>query len=194
MFSRWTTILPLVAGWMFTYYNTKRTDERKAQIERVNDQVKLLYGPLLACVHATRAAYSAMVKQHSPNGTVEGFQKARHDNPSGAEGQAYRKWMKEVLQPLNQKAKDVIVNFMNLLDTPTVHPLLLQLVAHVSAYSVILKRWEEGAVDEWSVVPYPDKLLEHVEREFLKVKKKQADLLGLDVEGRAVTEAVRSKL
>ena len=48
--------------------------------------------------------------------------------------------MKEVLQPLNQKAKDVIVNYMNLLDTPTVHPLLLQLVAHVSAYSVILKR------------------------------------------------------
>ena len=75
---------------MFTYYNTKRTDERKAQIERVNDQVKLLYGPLLACVHATRAAYSAMVKQHSPNGTVEGFQRARHDTPSGAEGQAYR--------------------------------------------------------------------------------------------------------
>ena len=37
-------------------------------------------------------------------------------------------------------------------------------------------------------------LLEHVEREFLKVKKKQADLLGLEVEGRAVTEAVRSKL
>ena len=37
----------------------------------MNDQVRLLYGPLLACVHATRAAYSAMVRQHSPNGTVQ---------------------------------------------------------------------------------------------------------------------------
>lgn len=48
--------------------------------------------------------------------------------------------MKEVLQPLNQKAKDVVVNRLDLLDTPSVHPLLLQYVAHVSAYSVILKR------------------------------------------------------
>lgn len=56
----------------------------------MNDQVRLLYGPLLACVHATRAAYSAMVRQHSPNGTVQGFQKAIKDNPAGPEGAAYR--------------------------------------------------------------------------------------------------------
>ena len=28
------------AGWLFTSYNTKKTDERKAQIERINDQVR----------------------------------------------------------------------------------------------------------------------------------------------------------
>lgn len=179
---------------MFTYYNTKKTDERKAQIDRINDQVRLLYGPLLACVHATRAAFSAMVKQHSPNGTVQGLRKAIKENPRGGEAQAYRKWMKEVLQPLNQKAKDVVVNRLDLLDTPSVHPLLLQYVAHVSAYSVILKRWEEGAFEEWSVVPYPDKLLEYVEREFLKVKRKQAQLLGMKEDTKAAAEAVHSKL
>lgn len=78
------------AGYLFTFYNNKKQDERKAQIDRVNDQVRLLYGPLLACVHATRAAYSAMVRQHSPNGTTQGFQKAIKENPSGPEGAAYR--------------------------------------------------------------------------------------------------------
>lgn len=106
--------LPATSGWLFTYYNSKKTDERKAQIERINDQVRvrlsgcalgnraadarqpsraaarsvasslcadspptltpltqLLYGPLLACVHASRSAYSAMVRQHSPDGTVQ---------------------------------------------------------------------------------------------------------------------------
>lgn len=28
-------------GWLFTYYNSKKTDERKAQIERINDQVRV---------------------------------------------------------------------------------------------------------------------------------------------------------
>ena len=77
-------------GWLFTYYNSKKTDERKAQIDRINDQVRLLYGPLLACVHASRSAYAAMVRQHSPDGTVHGFVQAVQAHPEGAEGEAYR--------------------------------------------------------------------------------------------------------
>ena len=49
--------------------------------------------------------------------------------------------MKTVLQPLNEKAKDIIVSHADLLESPSVEPLLLQLVAHVSAYRVILSRW-----------------------------------------------------
>lgn len=78
------------AGWLFTYYNSKKTDERKAQIERVNAQVGQLYGPLLACVHASRSAYAAMVRQHSPDGTVQGFVNAMQEHPEGPEGEAYR--------------------------------------------------------------------------------------------------------
>ena len=48
--------------------------------------------------------------------------------------------MKTVLQPLNEKARDIIVNRADLLEAPSVEPLLLQLVAHVSAYRVILAR------------------------------------------------------
>lgn len=31
-----------------------------------------------------------------------------------------------------------------------------QLVAHVSANKVILRRWEEGSVREWSAISYPN--------------------------------------
>lgn len=51
-----------------------------------------------------------------------------------------RQWMKEVLQPLNEKAADIIVRHADLLQSAQMEPLLLQLVAHVSAYRVILKR------------------------------------------------------
>lgn len=92
--------------------------------------------------------------------------------------------MRCVLQPLNEKAADVIVNHLNLLESTHIDPLLLQFVAHVSAYRVILRRWEEGAIGEWSVVTYPDKLPEYVEREFKRIKRKQADLLGIKTEQR----------
>ena len=55
--------------------------------------------------------------------------------------QLCRQWMKTVLQPLNEKAKDIIVNHSDLLEAHSVEPLLLQLVAHVSAYKVILSRY-----------------------------------------------------
>lgn len=93
--------------------------------------------------------------------------------------------MNSVLQPLNEKAADIIINHLNLLESSSIEPLLLQFVAHVSSYRVILKRWEEGAIGEWSAVSYPDKLPEYVEREFKKIKRKQAELLGMKMNGEA---------
>ena len=49
--------------------------------------------------------------------------------------------MRAVLQPLNEKAKDIIVKHADLLQSTHMEPLLLQLVAHVSAYQVILQRY-----------------------------------------------------
>ena len=48
--------------------------------------------------------------------------------------------MKTVLQPLNEKAAKIVTEHADLLEGSTVEPLLLQLVAHVSAYRVILER------------------------------------------------------
>ena len=51
-----------------------------------------------------------------------------------------RQWMTTVLQPLNEKAADIVCNHADLLQSSTMEPLLLQLVAHVTAYRVILAR------------------------------------------------------
>lgn len=64
--------------------------EREAQIDRVNEQVKDLYGPLLSCVTASKSAFDAMIGQHSPDGTKAGFVRAIRDNPDSGEAAAYR--------------------------------------------------------------------------------------------------------
>ena len=78
------------AGYLFTYYNSKVGKEREAQIDRVNEQVKDLYGPLLSCVTASKSAFDSMIQQHSPDGTRESFVSAIRASPDSREAQIYR--------------------------------------------------------------------------------------------------------
>jgi hypothetical protein len=48
--------------------------------------------------------------------------------------------MKDVLQPLNEKAAEIIFEHIDLLDEERVVPELLQLVAHVATMRVLLNR------------------------------------------------------
>lgn len=87
---QYTEMQAAFAGYLFTYYNSKVGKEREAQIDRVNEQVKDLYGPLLSCVTASKSAFDAMVGQHSPDGTKAGFVRAIREDPDSREAIAYR--------------------------------------------------------------------------------------------------------
>lgn len=80
----------LGAAFFAQYLNNKFNEERKARIERVNLQLKLFYGPLLACVATTKRAYDAMLALHSPDGTRETFQATVQEKPDSEEAKAYR--------------------------------------------------------------------------------------------------------
>ncbi len=51
-----------------------------------------------------------------------------------------------------------------------------------------MRSWDEGDLNAWSSVTYPNTLLEYIEGEFRRLKERQATLLGLGGKG------VRSKL
>ena len=65
--------------------------------------------------------------------TAAEFRAAVRADPSGPEAVAYRAWVKGVLLPLSAKAADIVVERADLLEGTSIEPLLLQLVAHVSA-------------------------------------------------------------
>lgn len=172
-------MVAVASGFLFSYYNAKVAEERKARIERVNKQLKHFYGPLLACITSSRASFSAMVEQHSPDGTQATFVHTVRADPQGAVARAYRTWMVEVLQPLNEKAANIVTEHLDLLDGPgPIEAQLLQLVAATSAYRVILESWRQGDLSAHSVITYPDKLAESIRVEFSCIKQRQARLLG----------------
>lgn len=82
-----------------------QAQQHLGRVERVGEQLKELYGPLLACVTASKSAYDAMVRQvggAAANGSS--FRAAVRADEASPEGVAYRAWVEEVLLPLSDRA------------------------------------------------------------------------------------------
>ena len=94
---------------------------------------------------------------------------------------ACRHWMTHVLQPLNEQAADVIVKRIDLLQSDHMSQHLLNFVSHVAANRVVISRWKEGDVSAHSVIPYPDDVVGYITRQFAKMKRIQAQLLGVQL-------------
>ena len=57
------SVVTAIIGYISTSLIQLRAAQHTGRLERVNEQLKELYGPLLACVTASKSAYDAMVQQ-----------------------------------------------------------------------------------------------------------------------------------
>jgi hypothetical protein len=177
-----------IVGYVATAVQTLRAQQHRNRVERVSEQLQCLYGPLLACVTASKSSYEAMVRQVSRDSrkkslTEADFRRAVRESPQGIAARAYREWIKTVLLPLSERAAQLVINRADLLEGSDIEPQLMQLVAHVSAYKVILHRWEQGGDEAASAVPYPDAIEAWVLEGFRRLKRRQAGLLGVSSDG-----------
>ena len=60
--------LVAVAGYLITYRNNLRLNERKDRLDRVTRQLSDFYGPLFATVSASQAAWEVFRNQYRPGG------------------------------------------------------------------------------------------------------------------------------
>jgi hypothetical protein len=178
-----TTLFFAALGYITTAANALRSQQHRARVDRVNEQLKSLYGPLLACVTASKSSYDAMLRQAGASSPAEFRARVRAD-PDGPAARAYRSWVRVVLMPLSETAAQTVMQRADLLEGSEISPLLLQLVAHVSAYRVILKSWEQGdQLTEHSHIPYPEQLEQWVSNLFDELKRRQSGLLGIQADG-----------
>ncbi|GMH44909.1 hypothetical protein BSKO_12866 [Bryopsis sp. KO-2023] len=80
--------------------------------------------------------------QVSQYGKKKGTDEATDERKNGIE--RLNEQAMEVPQPLNERAANIMFEHVDLLDSSRIEPLLLQLVAHVAAYKVILSRPKKG--------------------------------------------------
>jgi hypothetical protein len=163
-------------GYFATYANNIILARRKDRLDRVNMQLRGLYGPLYAIDRATNTAWIAFRSRYKPRGAY--FDDA--DPPSLDELEAWRVWMAEVFMPMNLLMEKAIIENADLIIENEMPKSFIDLIAHVAAYKPVMKKWEEGDFSEHlSFSEYPrDRLSDYVERSYVALKNERAELLG----------------
>lgn len=167
------------------FYGT--SPKRHGFSRRTTTNNNAITGPLLACVTCSKSAFDAMCNVHSPDGSKAGFFLAKTQDPNSEQGKAYRMWTRQVFMPLNERVARLIVDRSDLIVGDKFEPLLLQLVAHVSAMRVMVKRWDEGDLTAITSIGYPDEIHDWIEQAFATLKATQAKFLALSDEASTKT-------
>lgn len=169
------TVLVAGLGYLFTYFNGLRLSQRKDRLERIDRQLRELYGPLFAIDRASTRAWAAFRSRYRPGGAFWGTA----SSPTEEEAAAWRLWMTEVFMPLNLEMTQIITEHADLLEESEMPDVLLDLCAHVYAYKPVIKAWELGDYSlHTSIINFPNALRHYTSESYVKLKREQARLLG----------------
>jgi hypothetical protein len=162
-------------GYIVKYLNDVSVARRKDKLERINQQLRNLYGPLYTTTQANGSAWRAFRSRYRPGKSFFGSQPP----PNEEELAAWRLWMSEVFMPLNLRLEKIIVENGDLIIEEEMPACFLNLCAHVAAYKPVIKRWESGDYQEFlSLSLFPDDLGRYAEVSYTQLKGEQAKLLG----------------
>lgn len=149
----------------------------------MNQQLKLLYGPLYALNQATNLAWKAFRSRVRPGGSL--FRAEPPPRPQ--ELAQWRYWMLTVFRPIHEEMFSLVTKNADLLIADDLPSPLQTLCAHVAAYKVVFERWSKDDFSKYvSVVDYPTKeMAEYLGESFRRLKAQQGRLLGESSTARA---------
>lgn len=165
-----------IIGYLITYFINLRISQRNDRLNRVNRQLGELYGPLFAISQSTDRTWKAFRKK---------YRSIRRDNKDGdpyseEELSIWRLWMCTIFMPNNLRMYELILKNSDLLIESEMPQCLLDFCAHVTAYQIVIKRWENNDFSEHtSVVDYPTiDIIEYIQSSYISLKITQSKLLG----------------
>ena len=166
-----------LVGFIVTYAISLRLAVRKDQLDRVDRQLRELYGPLFSLNRTSAEVYRAFRQEWRRD--VQGYW-SNPVPPTEEEARAWRMWIVEVFFPLISRMEELVIEHADLIDETEMPPCLLELVTHAATYRAVLRAWEEGDFSRHtSMLPYPRATItEYLERRYAELKERQATLLG----------------
>jgi hypothetical protein len=176
-----TSLIIAVLTYGLNQYNEAQLLRRKGQLERVNNQLGELYGPLLAIFEVSNIANASLESKLQPH--LERYFRGDVERLTEEESSLWRSWIELVFAPGNRKARDLIYANSHLLVDSVVPQVLLEWCAHTQEYEVIIEQWHNGDFGEVDTKrefsEFASELRNYLHENFKILKERQAELLRL---------------
>lgn len=172
-------ILVAAVGWLITYFHKWHFDNKANKLDRVNKQLRELYGPLYVRLLASHSTWEAFWNKHRPaHGGDRYF--GNNAQVTDKEKEVWRTWMTHVFEPLNSETEKLILKNIDLLESDEIPKAFIDALAHIAAYKAVLADWKQSDFSNHvSVNNWPSKeLLAIVKPEYEKLRALQRKLMG----------------
>ena len=176
----WTIIVSIclaLVGYLVTFLMQRNQERRQAQLERVNLQLRNLYGPLYSTLLANQAIWDAFRNRLWPQ---HGRSSYFYENETTElENARWRTWMIHVFEPLNARIEKVILENGDLLEGSQLPEDFVQALAHIASYRALYPNWEvEDFSEHVGLINYPDGLFRVIEPTYHRLLERQRQLSG----------------
>jgi hypothetical protein len=172
-----SSVLLALVGYLWTFYSTRITKRREAQLKRLDEQLRILYGPLYALSGASEAAWNSFMAKFAPEAGV--FIKPDRP-PTEEELSIWRSWVTTVILPMNEEMEKLVRSHWDLVENEEIQPSLIQLVAHTTGYRWVAERWKQSDFREcYSVVGFPKEFNALIRKQHDELRQRQMALLGM---------------
>ena len=166
-------------GWIFAYLHGRKTATRAARLERVNRQLGLFYGPLLATLESGDAAWRAFWRKYRPAHGQDAYFAAGYPL-TDEELRRWRLWMTEVFHPNNLQIESLINSHLELIVEDEMPREFTDALAHIAVYRAVIARWAQNDFSEHtSVINFPSaELIALVKPTYKALKAEQLGLIS----------------
>ncbi|GAA5006826.1 hypothetical protein [Kitasatospora paranensis] len=151
---------------------TTRT-KRQAHLDRLNSQLRDLYGPLLVLVESNERTWDAFRQQHLPPAE----ERLRGGQLTEEQDRLWRCWALTVFVPTARRIRDIIVDHGHLFIEDQMPQVVLSFCAHVASYEVTVAEWEAGGEANVLVRHPGEGFAAYVRESYRSLKEAQAGVL-----------------
>ena len=168
------TVILAFTGYIINHYNNVRLLKQKERLDLIEKRINEFYGPMYISSMAGKTAYKTLLQKLGKRKVFD-----ENNPPDEEQLKEWRIWSETVFMPINEFREELIYKNAYLIMDEEIPQTFVGFVTHVTAYKVILKKWEMGDFSEHTpALDFPEGFFEHIEEAYLRLKKEQLRLIG----------------
>ncbi len=170
-----TTVLLVFIGYFLKYFNDLKIARRKDKLNRINRQLKELYGPLLTLTSSSNATWKEFRKKYRKD--TEGYFDEKNP-PTEEEKEIWRNWISSVFYPNTEKIFNLIIKNGDLIIENEFPKPLKKLCSHFESYKPVINKWgREDYSEHISLIKYPFEIDKYALYGYQLLKTEQQKLI-----------------